>query len=252
MEEKFSRTNLLLGSKQARWLQGQTVTIAGLGAVGGYALEGLARAGVRHFRLIDFDVISPSNINRQIHALESTLSLKKIEVARQRVLDINPKCTVELYPEFICNDTVTTLLSHSTSILVDAIDSLSSKLALLEVAYNLKLPVVSSMGAALRTDPTKIRVADLMATCKCPLAKHVRKKLRRRDIGEGITAVYSVEDVIYDYHKNEEGIASGEDTRQFRGRQRNTLGSLPTLTGIFGLTVANTVLFKLLESYPQT
>jgi len=247
MEAKYSRTDLLLGEDEARWLRKQTVTIVGIGAVGGYALEGLARVGINHFRLVDFDTVSASNINRQIHALESTIGVRKIDIAKKRVLDINPCCTVDLYPEFVCSDTVAKLLRHPTAILVDAIDSLSPKLALLEEAYRLNMPVVSSMGAALRTDPTKIRVADLMETCKCPLAKHVRKKLRRRDIGTGITAVFSSEDVIFDYHKQKQ--VDGEDTRQFRGRQRNTLGSLPTLTGIFGLTVANTVILKLLESY---
>ncbi len=248
MEVKFCRTDLLLGQKQAKWLREQTVTIAGVGAVGGYALEGLARVGINHFRLIDFDIVTASNMNRQLLALESTLGQKKIEVACKRVLDINPECIVELYPEFVCGDTVKELLHHPTDILVDSIDSLSPKLALLEEAYRLKLPTVSSMGAALRTDPTKVRVADLMDTCKCPLAKHVRKKLRRREVGKGITAVYSVEDVIYDYNLAE--TISSEDASQFRGRQRNTLGSLPTLTGMFGLAVANTVIFKLLARYP--
>ena len=248
---KYSRTDLLLGEKQGEWLRKQRITVAGIGAVGGYAIEGLARVGVCHFRLIDFDTISCSNINRQIHALESTVGLKKIEVARDRILDINPQCVVDLHHEFICSDTVSTLLAHKTTILVDAIDSLSSKLALLEEAYNRNIPTISSMGAALRTDPTKIRVADLMATTKCPLAKHVRKKLRRRNIGEGITAVYSIEDVIFDYHKDQKELDSSTDTKQFRGRQRNTLGSLPTLTGIFGLALANTVIFKLLQLYKE-
>lgn len=250
MEEKYSRTDLLLGSEQGEWLRQQTVTIAGIGAVGGYALEGLARVGINHFRLIDFDTISASNINRQILALESTIGKVKIEEACNRVLDINPKCTIDLHPIFISHETVPDILAQPTNMLVDAIDSLSPKLSLLEEAYRLHLPTVSSMGAALRTDPTKIRVADLMATTKCPLAKHMRKKLRRRDIGEGITAVYSTEDVIYDYKKKQNLMTENENNRQFRGRQRNTLGSLPTLTGIFGLTVANTVIFKLLDSYP--
>ena len=249
METKYSRTDLLLGAEQGEWLRGKTVTIAGIGAVGGYALEGLARVGISHFRLIDFDTVAPSNINRQIHALESTIGAKKIEVACERILDINPQCTIDLYPEFICNETVAALLGKPTNILVDAIDSLSPKLALLEEAYRLRLPTVSSMGAALRTDPTKIRIADLMSTTKCPLAKHLRKKLRRRGVEEGITAVYSVEDVIYDYQKNQATSESSENNKMFRGRQRNTLGSLPTLTGMFGLAVANTVLYKLLELY---
>lgn len=251
MQTKFSRTDLLLGQAEGQWLRQQTITIAGLGAVGGYALEGLARVGINHFRLIDFDVFSASNINRQINALESTIALKKIEVARDRILDINPNCIVDLHFDFICNETVESLLAFPTAILVDAIDSLSPKLALLEEAYKRNIPTVSSMGAALRTDPTKLRVADLMATTKCPLAKHLRKKLRRREIGEGITAVYSVEDVIYDYQQKQQSVIPSQENEQFRGRQRNTLGSLPTLTGIFGLAVANTTIFKLLELYQQ-
>ena len=251
METKYSRIDLILGQQQGEWLRQQVVTIAGIGAVGGYALEGLARVGIKHFNLIDFDTISVSNINRQLLALESTLHKKKIDIACERVLDINPQCTINLYPEFICNNTVTKLLDQPMSILVDAIDSLSPKLSLLEESFNRKIPIVSSMGAALRTDPTKICIADLMATTKCPLAKHVRKKLRRRNIGEGITAVYSIEDVMYDYSRSQDVLSSSENTTQFRGRQRNTLGSLPTLTGIFGLAVANTVIYRLLEIYNQ-
>jgi tRNA A37 threonylcarbamoyladenosine dehydratase len=164
-----------------------------MGAVGSYALEALARSGVGHFRLVDFDTVGLTNINRQLLATESSLGRKKVLVARDRVLDINPNATVEPLDLFAHEESLDTILAPPIDLLVDAIDSLTPKLALLEGAYRRGIPTVSSMGAALRTDPTLIATADLMDTRGCPLAKQVRTKLRRRDVGRGIMAVYSTE-----------------------------------------------------------
>jgi len=207
-------------------------------------LEGLARSGVGHLRLIDFDVVEIHNINRQIIALDTTVGRKKAELARERVLAINPACEVETLDIFVRPETMEQVLRPRPDILIDAIDSLNSKVNLLAAAHEAGIEVISSMGAALRTDPAKIRTGDIMDSYNCPLAKHIRKRLKRRGVGRGMACVFSTERVRYDY--NQEGARDGAETEEEgRGRGRNTLGSLPTITGIFGLTIANMAIEKL-------
>ncbi|MEN8256516.1 MAG: tRNA threonylcarbamoyladenosine dehydratase [Thermodesulfobacteriota bacterium] len=249
--DRFVRIEKLLGRSKASWLRDRSVTIVGVGAVGGYALEGLARAGIGRVRLVDFDVFTASNINRQLHALESTLGSIKVEAAKKRVLDINPLCQVDVLPLFADTDTVNDILAPKPDILIDAIDSLDSKRVLLETAHQLNIPIVSSMGAALRTDPAQIHVDELLKTKKCPLARKLRKKLRKIGVGSGITCVYSTEKVDYEYGQQEE-YSEGGPSNQKKRRPRRILGSLPTLTGIFGLIVANTAIYKLLEKYEDS
>ena len=248
--ERFSRTLRLLGNERFQRLQNRRVTVVGLGAVGGYVVEGLARSGVQSLRLVDFDTIQPSNLNRQILALESTLGQPKAEAARQRVLAINPSCTVEALQIFTADETLEEILSPRPDLLIDAIDSLNPKTQLLAGAYQRSIPTLSSMGAALRTDPTCVRLADLFDTSHCPWAKHVRNRLRRRGVGRGSRCVYSTEKVDFDYRMPEEETRVGETPHADRGRARNVLGSLPTVTGIFGLTLANEAIMRL--SQPDT
>ena len=241
--QRFLRTELLIGKKRLDRLRRSTVTIVGLGAVGGYAMEGLARSGVGRLRLIGFDVVEAHNINRQIIALESTIGRKKAELARQRVKEINPDCKVEAVDLFVTRESIRQVLTPRPDILIDAIDSLNSKVNLLVAAYNEGIETVSSMGAALRTDPSFIKTGDIMDTERCPLAKHMRKRLKRREVGRGITCVYSTEPVNFDYRQEEKSEPAPQQSG--RGRRRNTLGSLPTITGIFGLTIANIAVRKL-------
>ena len=243
--DRFRRTEQLLGEDVFKRLQSKHVTVVGLGAVGGYVLEGLARAGVQSLRIVDFDTVQTSNINRQIIALQSTLGLRKADVLRQRLLDINPKCLVEALPIFASEETLEQILSPRPDILIDAIDSLNPKTQLLHGAYSKGIPTISSMGAALRTDPTLIRTGDIFDTSNCPLARHIRKRLRRREVGRGISCVYSTEKVVFDYAPPPEDTTVGETPFSDRGRARNILGSLPTITGIFGLTIANLAIFQL-------
>lgn len=246
--ERFSRTLRLLGEERFRQLQNRRVTVVGLGAVGGYVVEGLARAGVQSLRLVDFDTIQPSNLNRQILALETTLGHPKAEAARDRVLAINPGCAVEALQRFTADETLEEILSPAPDLLIDAIDSLNPKTQLLAGAYQRRIPTLSSMGAALRTDPTCVRIADLFDTSHCPLAKHVRNRLRRRGVGRGISCVFSTEKVDFDYSMPEDEARVGETPFADRGRARNVLGSLPTVTGIFGLTLANEAIMRLASS----
>lgn len=249
---QFTRVRKLLGEERFQKLQYSSVTVVGIGAVGGYAVEGLARAGVQHLRLVDFDTVQPSNINRQIIALHSTIGQPKVIAARDRVLAINPECQVTPLDLFAGEETTETILSTRPDLLIDAIDSLNPKAQLLTAAYHQHIPIISSMGAALRTDPTMIKAADLMNTRNCPLARRLRKRLRKNNVGKGINCIYSTEPVDFNYEMDNEN--SQEEAGPFneRGRGRNILGSLPTLTGIFGLTVANLAIKMLTQKEDLT
>lgn len=252
MDTRFSRTIRLLGEERFNILQTRLVTIVGLGAVGGYVLEGLVRAGVCNLRLVDFDTIQPSNLNRQLLALEDTLGMNKAEAARQRALAINPDCRVEVLNIFAGEETLPTIFQPRPDLLIDAIDSLNPKTQLLHGAWLEKIPTISSMGAALRTDPTFIRSGNIFETSNCPLARHLRKRLRRRGVdpqgSPEIFCVYSTEKVDFDYNAENETISRAEaepSPYADRGRSRNVLGSLATITGIFGLTIANHAILRL-------
>ena len=242
--ERFSRTRCFLGEKKFEVLRQSMVTIVGLGAVGGYAAEGLARAGVGRMRLVDFDTIQKSNINRQILALEDSLGRLKVEVAKERIGLINPECQVEALPLFAAEETLDEIFSPIPDVLIDAIDALNPKIQLLVGAHRRNISTYSSMGAALRTDPQKIKTDDIMGSNHCPLAKTVRNRLRRQGVTGGIQCVYSTEQVTFEYRgpeKTDRPASIYED----RGRKRNVLGSLPTITGIFGLILANAVILQL-------
>lgn len=239
--DRLTRTRMLLGDKGLSRLQNAAVMVVGLGAVGGYALEALARSGIGRLVLVDFDVFDESNINRQILALTSTVGQKKTEVARRRVLDINPDCIVETRDMFVNADTLPQLLDIPVDFVVDAIDALNPKCCLMEALYERGIPFISSMGAALKTDPSFIKCGTLSASKNCGLAKFIRKRLRKRGLEiSRINCVYSDEQVCLP----ETALAfDGDDVSA--GRVRHTLGSLPTITAIFGLTIANYVITSL-------
>ena len=238
---------MLLGPESFQRLSESHVAVVGLGAVGGYALEAMARSGIGRLTAIDFDTIQPTNINRQILAMESTIGRPKVAAAADRIRDINPSCQIEPLELFIDDITVEEIFSRSPDVIIDAIDSMNPKVQLLRACYLSGIPTFSSMGAALRTDPLAIRVGDLSESNHCPLAKRIRKRLRKDNIISGITCVYSTERVDFDYRQEIEPahIETGMD----RGRKRNTLGSLPTITAIFGLVLANEVI-RLLGAKP--
>jgi tRNA A37 threonylcarbamoyladenosine dehydratase len=239
---RFERVALLLGPAAMARLAAARVAVVGLGAVGSFATEALARAGVGHLRLADFDRVAPSNLNRQIYALESTLGRPKVEVARARVLDIHPACEVEALDLFVHADTVARILEGPPDVVVDAIDSLNPKLALLAAAALAGVPVVSAMGAALKRDPCAVRVGALEDSRTCRLARLVRKNLRRRGVAGRIRCVYSEEPPARAL-----GERAPDEHDASRGRVRAALGSLPTVTGTFGLVAANEALALILE-----
>ena len=238
---RLFRTEMLLGHEGIKKLKKSTVMIIGLGAVGGYALEAIARAGIGHLIVVDFDVFDESNINRQILALSSTIGRKKIDVAKERVLEINPSCHVETIDMFVNSETISELLSRKVDYVIDAIDALNPKCCLMEELYNRGLPFVSSMGAALKSDPSFIRCAPLSGSKNCGLAKFIRKRLRKRGVEiSSVMSVFSDEQVALP-----ETAIQMLETNMQEGRNRNTMGSLPTITAIFGLTLANYVIKQL-------
>jgi tRNA threonylcarbamoyladenosine dehydratase len=243
MEDRFKRTRLLIGESGMARLASARVLVVGLGAVGSFATEALARSGVGHLRLVDCDKVAVSNCNRQLYALTSTLGRNKAELAEERVRDINPSCEVDARVTFANAATLPDLLARPLDVVVDAIDSLNPKVDLMAAALTANLPIFSSMGAARHRDPSMIRVADISETRVCPLARAVRTRLHRRGIESGVTCVFSTEPAPQDSFvpPEAEDIPAG-------GRARVVMGSLPTITGIFGLTLANAVLSFLLNN----
>ena len=240
--DRLSRIRLLIGKDKLTRLHKARVTVIGLGAVGAQAAEALARAGVGSFRLIDFDIIRPSNINRHIWATTATLGLSKSLVAGERLKLIDPHIKVEALELFSAAETLDRILDNKPDIVIDAIDSLNPKIQTISGVYARGFDLISSMGAATRTDPLKIRVADLWDTRGCPLASMVRRRLKGMNVGKGILCVYS------EQPRNIKALSpetSQDEAGYERGRSRRTLGSLPTVTGIFGLTLAHVALEKL-------
>lgn len=239
----FARTEQLLGEDGYARLTQARVAVFGLGGVGSFAVEALARAGVGHLRVVDHDVVNPSNLNRQLFALRSTLGTPKVEVARARILDINPEAEVDARHRFINNDSVAELLEPQPDVVVDAIDSLNAKAGLLEAAHRLGLPTVSAMGAGGKLRGDLIQVGDLEDTWNCPLARLIRKRLHARGIHRGITCVFSPEPCRNDLKPNPVDI----DAHVGPGRKRTPLGTVSYMPALVGLRVAEEVLRKLLE-----
>ncbi len=234
--ERFMRTELILGQDGLRRLQEATVMIVGLGAVGGYSLEALARAGVGHLILVDFDVFDFSNINRQILALTSTVGQKKVEVARKRVLEINPDCNVEIEDAFVNSCNLDKILNRKIDFVIDAIDSIKEKCDLISVLYQKKIPFISSMGAALKTDVSLLKQVKLSQTAYCMMAKKIRQTLKQKKIDVSkIDCVCSFEQTA---------CAKKPIIKNPNG-SKAILGSLSTVTAVMGLYLAHHVILKI-------
>ena len=240
---RFARTVQLVGEEKMERLRGARVAVCGLGAVGSYAVEALARAGVGYLRLVDFDTVSTVNINRQLFALDSTVGALKVEVAGDRVRDINPACEIDLRPTFIDGASLPEILSEDIDVVVDAIDSVSSKVSLLEGAFRRGLHTVSSMGAAARLDVSAIHVTDISKSYNCPLARTIRRRLHRKGISKGIRCVFSPEQAY-----NKLPPVMEEEVNFERGRERAPLGSISFVTGIFGLKAASEAIHHIMAN----
>ena len=231
----FERSALVFDQQGIKQLQDSHVLVAGVGGVGGFVIEALARAGVGELTIIDHDSVSPSNLNRQIIALNSTVGLNKAEVMAQRITDINPDCKVNVSKQFIRPEDMDTLLSVDFDYVVDAIDSLNCKVALVVTALQKGLPTVSSMGAGRRIDPSKIVLADISKTHGCALARNMRQRLKKQRFSKGLMTVFSTE------LPKEPGPM--EEIEGARGRVVN--GTASYMPGIFGLMLAGYVIQQL-------
>lgn len=228
----FERSHILIGDQGIERLQSSHVLVAGIGGVGSFAAEALARAGVGKLTLIDHDIVSTSNINRQLIALQSTVDKAKTAVMAERIRDINPDCQLTISNEFITPDTVPDVLLHPFDCIVDAIDSLSSKASLIEYAWRNNLAIYASMGAGGKLDPTQIKTGDLMDTSVCKLAKQLRNQLRKRGVGRGVQTVFSTELSLPPLPPEDVG----------RGRPRAVNGTISYMPSLFGLTLAGLVI----------
>jgi len=244
--QAMSRLRMRVGDEGVERIRSARVAVVGLGAVGGFALEALARSAVGHLRLVDFDVVRGSNLNRQLLATVDTVGWPKVDAARDRLARIAPWVRVETMACFFDETVADEVLAPPLAGVVDAIDALGPKIRLLEQCHRRGIPVVSAMGAADRTDPSKVRVGDLSESRNCPLAKRVRKGLRRRGIEEGIRAVWSEELPFRPSEPLATDVPEEHDAFR-RGRRRRTLPSMAPLPGIFGLAAAAEMLRLLLE-----
>ena len=234
MSDWTERTALLLGEDAMERLGRSHVAVVGLGGVGGAAAEMLARAGVGTLTLIDSDTVSDTNRNRQLCALVSTVGAFKTEVVSARLRDINPDIVLHPVREFLCEENVAALLPPTLDYVVDAIDTLSPKIALIQHCLKAGIPLVSSMGSGAKRDATAVRIADISRTRQCPLAHMLRKRLHKLGIREGFKAVYSEEVPLESAVVMEEG----------RNKKSN-VGTLSYLPTVFGCICAQAVLDEL-------
>lgn len=219
-----SRSEILLGKEGVERLLGASVVIFGVGGVGSYAAEAIARSGVGHITLVDFDVVSPSNVNRQLPATAKTVGEKKVRVMAERIREINPSVCITEKDIFCTPENVDAQIPENCDYCIDAIDTVSAKIAIIEACTRRDIPVISCMGAGNKLDPTAFRVADIYKTSVCPLCRVMRRELRARGI-PALQVVYS-----------EELPKKGEDS---------TIGSLPFVPSVAGLVAAGHVILKI-------
>lgn len=190
--ERFIRTEMVVGSEGMDKLKNSHVAVFGVGGVGSFSAESLARAGVGKLTLVDFDTVDISNLNRQIHALTSTIGMSKVELMKDRILQINPECEVTIHEKLLNAETIDEIFNYEWDYVIDAIDMVSSKILLAEVCYKNNIRIIASMGTGNKMDPTKFKVSDIYKTSMCPLAKVLRRELKRKNIKK-LKVVYSTE-----------------------------------------------------------
>jgi tRNA A37 threonylcarbamoyladenosine dehydratase len=232
MTEWLTRTGLILGSEGLKKLQTSCVLVVGLGGVGAYAAEMICRAGVGKITIVDGDTIHLTNRNRQLPALKSTEGLGKAEVMGRRLTDINPDLELTVIREYIKDERMIEVLESSFDYVVDAIDTLSPKVFLIFHAIQKKYPIVSSMGAGGKFDPTKINICDISETTDCTLARLLRKRIHRLGIREGVTAVYSPEQI----DKTKIVATKGEQNKA------SIVGTISYMPAAFGIACASVVI----------
>ena len=230
MDEKFSRTEMLIGNDGMDKLKDAKVAVFGIGGVGSFVCEGLARSGIGNFILIDYDKIDESNINRQIIATTKTIGRYKAELMAERILEINPNANVEIYKEFYMADCEIDIITEDLTYAIDCVDTIMAKIAIICKCDEIDVPVISSMGTGNKLDPTMFEVADIYDTTVCPLAKIMKKDLRKRNI-EKLKVVYSTEHAI---NTNDHPI---NQDRKFKVK-----GSTSFVPSVAGLIIAGEVI----------
>ncbi len=233
-----SRTELLLGKERADKLQNKHVLVAGVGGVGAYTIEMLARAGVGELTIVDADVVKPSNRNRQLIALSSTEDKLKVDIMKDRLLDINSKIKVNTFSVFLKEDTTPMIFdSAKYDYVVDAIDSLSPKVFFIRTAIQRNIPIISSMGAGGKLDPTQIKIDDISKSYNCKLARMVRRRLHKFNIKSGFKVVFSPEEISKD------SVIFIDDERN----KKTTVGTISYMPSLFGIFAASHVIRELAD-----
>lgn len=231
MEGKFSRTEMLVGNDGMEKLNNAKVAIFGLGGVGSFVCEGLARSGIGNFVLVDFDKIDESNINRQLIATVKTIGKYKVDLMKERILEINPDANVEIYKEFYMADSEIDIITKDLSYVVDCVDTIMAKIAIVCKCDEIDVPVISSMGTGNKLDPTMFEVADIYETSVCPLARIMKKDFRKRNI-EKLKVVYSKEQPI-----NTNDCAINQKDSKYKVK-----GSISFVPSVAGLIIAGEVI----------
>lgn len=227
---EFCRTELLVGEEGINKLHNSKVIVFGIGGVGSFVVEALTRTGVGNLILVDNDTICISNLNRQIHATQATVGMIKVEAMKERVISINPKCNVEAKQVFITADNISEIIPSDVDYVVDAIDTVTSKLALAEYCYKNNINIISSMGTGNKMDPTQFRVSDVFKTKVCPLAKVMRHELRKRGVKK-LKVVYS-----------EEMPMTPDKGRAVPSAKRQTPGSISFVPPVAGMIIGGEVI----------
>lgn len=238
MLNQFSRTEMLIGKEAVQKLQKSKVAIFGIGGVGSYVVEGLVRAGIGNFILVDHDTVSETNLNRQIIATTKTIGRDKVQVANERILEINPNANVEIYKEFFMPDSKE-ILDNTVSYIIDCVDTVTAKIELIKRAKQLNIPIISSMGTGNKLDPTKFEITDIYKTSVCPLAKVMRKELKQRGINN-LKVLYSKEEPIKLKKETDE-------TKLEEVSKKQTPGSISFVPSVAGLIIAGEVIKDLIK-----
>lgn len=250
MLNEFSRTELLIGPESLQKLAVSRVAVFGIGGVGSFAVEGLVRSGVGKLVLIDDDCVCLTNLNRQLHATRKTVGQPKVEVMRERILDINPRAEVEIHQRFYMPDQADELVRSDYDYMIDAIDTVTAKIDLVVQANQKGIPIISCMGAGNKLDPTRFEVSDIYETSVCPLAKVMRRELRKRDI-PALKVVYSKEEPLTPQESEESScstdcICPKGSTRTCTVR-RQIPGSIAFVPSVAGLILASEVVKDLIR-----
>ena len=247
---QFSRTELLIGKEGIEKLNKSKVAIFGLGGVGSFVVEGLVRAGVEKFILVDDDKICLTNLNRQIIATRKTIGKYKVEVEKERILEINPNANIEIHQEFFMPDSDTKIIQKDLTYVIDCIDTVTAKIEIIKQCTEIGVPVISALGTGNKLDPSKFEITDIYKTSVCPLAKVMRKELRKRNI-EKLKVIYSKEEPIKPEQTSESSCKTNcicpPGTKRKCSIRNQVPGSISFVPSVAGLMIAGEVVRDIIK-----